>query len=154
MLIKLNPNALELIFNMSVPAKQNGAFWYIVLRVMLLTYTRAMIRFSNCGGLSRMRQPYPKYEPLISRDVDIISHIDIFWVILTLTLESRPYHQSQTTVLNLNTIHKNSRRNISDRLQYFAQFVEISCALISYISRNRPRLWNWPSLWGKLVCES
>ena len=33
---------------------QNGAFWYIVLRVMLLTYTRAMIRLSNCGGLSRM----------------------------------------------------------------------------------------------------
>ena len=39
---------------------QNGAFWYIVLRVMLLTCTRAMIRFSNCGGLSEchnMTQP-------------------------------------------------------------------------------------------------
>ena len=34
--------------------EQNGAFWYIVLRIMLLTYTRAMIRFSRCDGLSRM----------------------------------------------------------------------------------------------------
>ena len=36
-------------------SKQDGAFWYIILRVMLLTYIRAMIRFSNCGGLSRMQ---------------------------------------------------------------------------------------------------
>ena len=33
---------------------ENGAFWYIVLRIMLLTYTRAKIRFSNRGGLSQM----------------------------------------------------------------------------------------------------
>ena len=35
-------------------ASSGWAFWYIVLRVMLLTYTWAMIRFSNCGGLSGM----------------------------------------------------------------------------------------------------
>ena len=35
---------------------QNEVLWYIVLRVMLLTYTRAMIQFSNCGGLSRMHK--------------------------------------------------------------------------------------------------
>ena len=35
-------------------SKQNGAFWYIVLRVMLLIYTRGMIRFLNCDRLSQM----------------------------------------------------------------------------------------------------
>ena len=30
------------------------AFWYIVLRVMLLIYTRGKIRFSNCDGLFQM----------------------------------------------------------------------------------------------------
>ena len=36
---------------------ENGAFWYIVLRVMLLTHTLAMIRFSSCDRLSRMAVP-------------------------------------------------------------------------------------------------
>ena len=41
-------------FHCAISGEQNGAFWYIVLRIMLLTYTQAMIQISNCGGLSRM----------------------------------------------------------------------------------------------------
>ena len=42
-------------FHCAISGEQNGAFWYIVLHIMLLTYTWAMIWFSNCGGLSRMQ---------------------------------------------------------------------------------------------------
>ena len=41
-------------FHCAISGEQNGAFLYKVLRIMLLTYTRAMIRISNCGGLSLM----------------------------------------------------------------------------------------------------
>ena len=44
---------MVLIFHMPVPA-ENGTFWYIILFVMLLIYTRGIIRFWNCDGLSRM----------------------------------------------------------------------------------------------------
>ena len=41
--MELNPHATELTFHTPVPAnKMECQFWYIVLRVMLLTYTRAM----------------------------------------------------------------------------------------------------------------
>ena len=43
---------------MPVPASKNGAFWYIVLRLMLLIYIRVLIQFSNCDGLSRMNSYY------------------------------------------------------------------------------------------------
>ena len=39
-------------------SKQNGAFLYIVLLVIRLTYTRGLIRFSNCAGLFRLRYEY------------------------------------------------------------------------------------------------
>ena len=51
---------LQIKFHCAISGEQNGAFWYIVLHVMLLTYTRAMIRFSNFGGLSRMKVAFYK----------------------------------------------------------------------------------------------
>ena len=51
----MSAHAAELIFHTPVLAyNTKWSFLVIVLRVMLLTYTQAMIRFSNCGGLSRM----------------------------------------------------------------------------------------------------
>ena len=52
---------------------QNGAFWYIVLRIMLLTYTRAMIRFSNCCGLSQMDETVS----LLHNGVCLIKHLNL-----------------------------------------------------------------------------
>ena len=51
---RAEPTCYRTIFPCASSGLQNGAFRYIVLRVMLLTYIRAMIRSSNCGGLSRM----------------------------------------------------------------------------------------------------
>ena len=51
-LIGLYPHATELIFLTPVLANKTELFSYIVLHVMRLTYTRGMIRFSNCGKLS------------------------------------------------------------------------------------------------------
>ena len=47
----LNPYAIELIFLTPASANKNGAFSY---KVMRLAYTRGLIRFSNCAGLSRL----------------------------------------------------------------------------------------------------
>ena len=51
---RAEPTCYRTYFHCPISGEQNGAFWYIVLRIMLLTYNRAMIWFSNCGGLSRM----------------------------------------------------------------------------------------------------
>ena len=48
------PTRYRTHFHCAISGQQNGAFWYIVLRIMLLTYSRAMIRFSNCDGVCRM----------------------------------------------------------------------------------------------------
>ena len=53
-LIGLDPHATELNFLTPVPAKNKGAFSYTVLCVMRLTYTRGLVRFSNCVRLSRL----------------------------------------------------------------------------------------------------
>ena len=45
-------------FHCAISGEQNGAFSYIVLRIMLLTYSPAMIQFSNCGGVCRMQLEY------------------------------------------------------------------------------------------------
>ena len=50
----LNQHATELIFLTPIPANKMEVLSYIVLRVMRLTYTRGLIRFSNCAGLSRL----------------------------------------------------------------------------------------------------
>ena len=49
---RAEPTCYRTNFHCAISGEQNGAFWYIVLRIMLLTYTRAMIGFSNCGRLS------------------------------------------------------------------------------------------------------
>ena len=53
---RAEPTCYRTNFHCAIPSEQNGGFWYIVLRIMLLTYTRAMIGLSNCGGLSGMFQ--------------------------------------------------------------------------------------------------
>ena len=45
-------------FHCAISGEQNGACWCIVLRIMLLTYIRAMIRFSNSGRHSRMNDDH------------------------------------------------------------------------------------------------
>ena len=54
-------------FTAPFPATKMEHFWYIVLRKMLLTYTRAMIRFSNCGRLSWMPIPRPQKMSRLNR---------------------------------------------------------------------------------------
>ena len=50
------PTCYRTKFRYSSSGQQNGAFWYIVLRVMLLIYTQDIIQFSNCDRLSLMTQ--------------------------------------------------------------------------------------------------
>ena len=61
---RAEPTCYRTNFPYAISGLQNGSFWYmyIVLRVMLLihVHTRAMLRFSNCGGLSRMNRPQVK----------------------------------------------------------------------------------------------
>ena len=49
---RVEPACYRTYFHCPISGEQNRAFWYIVLRKMLLTYTRAMIQCSNCGRLS------------------------------------------------------------------------------------------------------
>ena len=51
---RAEPTCYRTNFHTPVPANKMEVFWYIALRIMLLAYIRAMMRFSNCDGLSRM----------------------------------------------------------------------------------------------------
>ena len=51
---RAEPTCYKTYFPYASSGLQNGAFRYIILRVMHLTYTRSMIQFSNRGGLSQM----------------------------------------------------------------------------------------------------
>ena len=62
---RTEPTCYRTIFPYTSSGTQNGAFWYIVLRVMLLMYTWGMIWFSNCDGLSRMWLHYQYHNALL-----------------------------------------------------------------------------------------
>ena len=51
---RAEPTCYRTKFSYFSSSKQNGACLYIVLCVVRLTYTRGLIRFSNCAGLSRL----------------------------------------------------------------------------------------------------
>ena len=51
---RAEPTCYRTDFHCAISGEQNGAFWYIVQRIMLLSHSRAMIRFSNGGGACRM----------------------------------------------------------------------------------------------------
>ena len=40
---RAEPTCFRTNFNCAIYGEQNGAFWYIVLHIMLLTYTQAII---------------------------------------------------------------------------------------------------------------
>ena len=55
---RAEPTCYRTNFHYAISGEQNGEFWYILLRIMLLTYSQAMTRFSNCGGVCRMIWTY------------------------------------------------------------------------------------------------
>ena len=57
----LKPTCYRTNFPYTSSGYQNGAFLYIVLCVMRLTYTRDVIWFSHCAGLSRLGAGHVKF---------------------------------------------------------------------------------------------
>ena len=63
---RAEPACYRTNFHCAISCEQNGAFWYILLRVMLLTYIRAMICFSNCGNLIKTRSSHNVISKIVS----------------------------------------------------------------------------------------
>ena len=56
-------------------------FWYIVLRVIRLTYTQGLIRFSNCARLSRLGNLVDKYKKRCT-EIQVSSHNTYVYFVL------------------------------------------------------------------------
>ena len=88
---RVEPTCYITYFPYASSGQQNGAFPYIVLRVMRLRYTLGLILFSNCAGISRV------YLLILAPDINISGRD------ATVKIDLVPFSVSQDTLAQWET---------------------------------------------------